>query len=157
MQPCLQRKSKIYYIFWECVCSLRYPAWNLHAPCVICSLPGSTHIFPLYIIESTIFGKKWLLNMKCVFWFALTIYLKHFSFYEEMCEMWSKMNTSSCKAPFIVRLQWNLNFLDKCSKNIQMSNCMKIRPAGAELFLAEVRTDRHDKVNSRFSQFYESA
>jgi len=35
----------------------------------------------------------------------------------------------------------NLNFLDKCSKNTQMSNCMKIRPMGAELFLAQERTD----------------
>jgi len=31
---------------------------------------------------------------------------------------------------------------------------MKIRPAGAELFHAERRTDEHDEANSRFSQFY---
>jgi len=29
---------------------------------------------------------------------------------------------------------------------------MKIRPEGAELFHADRRMDRHDKVNSRFSQ-----
>jgi len=32
---------------------------------------------------------------------------------------------------------------------------MKIRPVGAELFHAERRTDRHDEVNSSFSQFCE--
>ena len=30
---------------------------------------------------------------------------------------------------------------------------MKIRLAGAELFHAELRTDRHDEANSCFSQF----
>ena len=30
---------------------------------------------------------------------------------------------------------------------------MKIRPVGVELFHADGRTDIHDKVNSRFSQF----
>jgi hypothetical protein len=38
---------------------------------------------------------------------------------------------------------------------------MKIRPVGAELFhaggRADGRTDRHDKANSSFSQFWESA
>ena len=38
---------------------------------------------------------------------------------------------------------------------------MKIRPTEAELFHMDGRidgqADRHDKVNSRFSQFYESA
>ena len=32
---------------------------------------------------------------------------------------------------------------------------MNICPVGAELFRAEGRTDRHDKANSRFSQFCE--
>jgi len=30
---------------------------------------------------------------------------------------------------------------------------MKILPAGAELFNADRRTDRHDEANSRFSHF----
>jgi hypothetical protein len=36
-----------------------------------------------------------------------------------------------------------------------MSNFMKIRPVGAELFHADGRTDtaRHDEVNSRFRNF----
>ena len=35
----------------------------------------------------------------------------------------------------------NLNLLDRVSKNIQISNFMKIRPVGAELFDAGGRTD----------------
>jgi hypothetical protein len=34
---------------------------------------------------------------------------------------------------------------------------MKIRPAGAELFRADGRTDRHDDTDSRFSQCCERA
>jgi hypothetical protein len=37
------------------------------------------NIFPHYLINGTIFGNK-LLNTKCVFWFSLQIFLKHFSF-----------------------------------------------------------------------------
>jgi len=32
VQPLLQCKSYKYYTFWVCVCSLRYPAYNAHAP-----------------------------------------------------------------------------------------------------------------------------
>ena len=38
-----------------------------------------------------------------------------------------------------------------------MSNLMKIRVAGTELFHADGQTDRHDEGNSRFSQFCERA
>jgi hypothetical protein len=46
-------------------------------------------------------------------------------------------------------------------KNPQISNFMNIRPVGADLIFADVRTvgrtDRHDEANSRFSQFCERA
>jgi len=43
------------------------------------------------------------------------------------------------------------------SKNTQMSNFMKIRPVGAELFHADGWMDRHEEANSRFSEFCERA
>jgi hypothetical protein len=49
---------------------------------------------------------------------------------------------SSFEVHFIlVRLQWNLNFLDGFSKTPQISNLMKIRPVGAELFHADEQRD----------------
>jgi hypothetical protein len=49
------------------------------------------------------------------------------------------------------------DFLNKCSKNTKISNSMKIRAVGAELFHADGQMDRHDKDNNRFSQFCEGA
>jgi hypothetical protein len=34
-----------------------------------------------------------------------------------------------------------------------MSNFIKIRPEGSELFHAHRQTDRHDEADSRFSQY----
>jgi len=43
------------------------------------------------------------------------------------------------------------------SKNVKISNFMKIRAIGAELFHADGWTDGHDEANSHFSQFCERA
>jgi len=41
----------------------------------------------------------------------------------------------------------------KKKKNIQIPNFMKIRPVRTKLSHADRQTDRHNEVNSRFSQF----
>ena len=40
-------KSNKYYLFWVCICSLKYPAWDAHAPyyIVICGLTRSAIFF----------------------------------------------------------------------------------------------------------------
>jgi hypothetical protein len=48
-----------------------------------------------------------------------------------------------------------MSFLDSVSKNTQISNFMKIRAVGAELFRADRRTNGHDETKSHFSQFCE--
>jgi hypothetical protein len=53
---------------------------------------------------------------------------------------------------FLSDFNKTLNFLTHFQKIL--SNLMKIRPVGAELFLAD---GRHVEVNSRFSQICESA
>ena len=53
----------------------------------------------------------------------------------------------------LVRFKLNSNFIERRSKNTQISHLMKIRLVGAELFHADVRTDRHDEDNGRFRNF----
>ena len=55
-----------YCILRGCVCSLRYPASNAHAPYCHLWSAGLYSIFPHYLINDTIFrGKKKLLNIMC--------------------------------------------------------------------------------------------
>ena len=52
------------------------------------------------------------------------------------------MITSSYKVPVtLVGFYSNLNFLDSVSIKVQISNFIKIRPVGDELFRAERQTD----------------
>jgi hypothetical protein len=46
-----------------------------------------------------------------------------------------------------------LEFLDRVYKNRQITNFIKGRPVGAEMFQADKGTERLDGDNSRFSQF----
>jgi len=77
MQPLLPWKSSITYS--ECICSLRYPACNSCAS--YCSLwpVRFYNIFPHYLINDKPIGGV-VLNSKCVFWFSLQRFVKHFSF-----------------------------------------------------------------------------
>ena len=58
-------KSNEYYITWVCVCSIRYPAYIAQAP--YCHLwPARFYnIFPHYLINSVIFGKKSIEHKMC--------------------------------------------------------------------------------------------
>jgi len=50
-----------------------------------------------------------------------------------------------------------IKFLDRFSKNTQISDFMKIRLVGAELFHADRQTERHGEANICFSQLCECA
>jgi hypothetical protein len=54
--------AKHYYIFRVCVCSLCYCSMKAYEPyyIVICRLFGSNTIFPHYLKNGAIFGKKML-------------------------------------------------------------------------------------------------
>jgi hypothetical protein len=65
---CCHGKINKYYLFCVCACTLSYISCKAHAPYyIICGLSGPTHIFPRYLINGRIFGRK-LQNIKCVFW-----------------------------------------------------------------------------------------
>ena len=158
MQPLLQWKNNEYYTTCLSVCSLRYPACNAHAP--YCHLwPARLYsIVPHYVINGRIFGEKNLLNTKCVFWFPPQRLSEMFIILRRIeWDVIKNVYWSSCKVNVIpVRFDWNLNFLYRFSKNPHISNFVKIRPVGAELFHEERRMDRHD-ANSSFSQFRKRA
>jgi len=59
------------------------------------------------------------------------------------------MYSAGYSCPILMKLE----FLDRFSKNTQLSNFMEIRPPGPSC----MRTDRPDEANSRFSQFCERA
>jgi hypothetical protein len=91
--------------------------------------------FSKFLINSTIFLKK-LQTIKCVLWFSLQLS-------SEVSVTLRRIHRekSSCKLTVVlVRVCGNLNICDRFSKNIQISNFMKIRPPRPELFHADEQT-----------------
>ena len=126
-----------------CICSLRYPARNAHAPyCRLWPAPLQ-NIFPHYLINGTIFEKN-VLNIKYVFY----VFLQHLSetfliLRRNERDMTKNIYRSSCNVPdILVRFYSNMNILDKFSRNTQIPNFMKILPVGDELFHADGRVCR---------------
>jgi hypothetical protein len=140
MQLLLQWESSKYYIFWECVCSLRCSAFNAHA--VYCHLwPAQLYsIFFLFLINSMIFK---LMNIWYVFWFSLQFLCETFLIPRiKLREIRSKMyiGLHVKYQPFFSDFNETWNFLDRFSKNTQIYNFTKIQPVRAELFHADRQT-----------------
>ena len=83
------------------------------------------HIFQHHHINGTIFGKQ-LLNIKR-FWFWLQLLSQIFLILRIIQQdTMTTVKTYSRKVPVIVvRFSWHLNFLDRFSKEAQMSNFIK--------------------------------
>jgi len=138
----ISRRIRATVVFWVCVCSLKYAAYNEHAPYFHLWPLRFYYIFPHYLINGTIFEKKKIRNVKCVFWLSLQLlsatYLIQWRIKRDMIK---NIYRSSCRVLFIlVRFCWNLNFIDWFSKNTQIPNFMKMRSVEAE-FHADRQTD----------------
>jgi len=142
VQPLLQWKTNEYYTTCMCICRLRYPECNAHAPYCQMWLPPLYKIFPHYLINGRVLEKK-LLNIKCLFRVSLYVLSETFFILRRNGrDMIKNVYWSSCKVLFIlVQFSRNLNMLDRFSTNTQIQNFIKIRPVGAELFHVDRRTD----------------
>jgi len=123
-----------------CVCSLRYPACNTHAP--------YSHLWPVRIynifrhyLKNTRFSKPKIYWTQNVFWFSLQLVSETFLILRR-----TQQDSQKCKLGVHVKFSLFLSyhnetliFFDIFSKNPQISNSMKIRPVGAQLF----HEDRH--------------
>jgi hypothetical protein len=141
MQPFFQWKSNKYYIFWVRICSLRNPACNALAP--YCQLwPVRLSNIPQhYPTNSTIFEvrKKVTEQEMCVLYTPLlskkiSHSKKKWVGYDQKCILVFNVNCPLFLSSF------NETWLDRLSKNTQISNFMKIRPVGAESMQTDGRS-----------------
>jgi len=93
--------------------------------------------------KGTIFGKK--------FWFPVQRLCEIFLILRRIQRDVINVQTFSCTVLVCRSCQFKGNL------NIQISNFINIYAMGAELSHADGRTDRHDKANSRFPQFWKRA
>jgi len=66
LQPLLQWERNNCYIFWVCFFRLSYSTYKARAPYCHLWPVRLFHIYPHYLINSTVFGKKLMVHNMCV-------------------------------------------------------------------------------------------
>jgi hypothetical protein len=123
-----------------CVCSLSYPARTVSCPVLSCvavpklsTLSHKRHDFR---------KRKKLLKIKYLFFSPQLLSEIFLILGKIQRDAVINLCRPSCRVLFIlVKFYWKLSFVDRFSKNAQMSNFMKIRSMGAELFHLNWRND----------------
>jgi hypothetical protein len=163
----MQWKSNTYYIISN-ICCLGIQLVMRMRHIVICDLPGYYSIFPQFSHKRHDF-RKMFLSANCLFWFSLQIFSEIFYVLRRIeRDVIRSVSWSLCKVPAgFLRFWWNLHFLNRVSKkisNIKIS-WRSVQWEPSSLMLTDGRrgrqiggqTDRHNEVNSCFSQFWERA
>ena len=128
---------------WVCVCSLRYPACNAHTPYHIIIYGQSDLTIFFHVLKNGKIFEKKKMNIKYSFGFLYKFVCKIFhtkknwARYDRKCVSVC-MQSAGCSCHIIMKLE----ILKKISKNIQISNFMKIRPVRTEFFYADGQTER---------------
>ena len=139
-----------------CICNLRYPSCNEHAPyCYLWSV-RLYNIFPTYLtnlIKTYLINlshKKKLLNIKCGLSVSLQLLSEKFIILRRTeQDMIKNVYWYSCKVYPLLS--------DYFRKNTHILNFMNIRPVGAELIHTDGRTDIHDEANKRLANAPENS
>ena len=140
-----------------CICSLRYPAWNAHAPYCHLGPLQFYYIFPRYLINSTIFGKQ-LLNIKCVFFSLQLLSEAYLIRRRKEQDMIKNVHGVHAKYPLfwhdlmkpqfscqILKICWNIKFHENPSSGSRVFPCRQMD--------RQRHTDRHKEEDNHFSQF----
>ena len=152
MQPLLQWKSIKYYTCWESVCSLSYPACNMHAP--------YCHLQPALLYFSTL-SHKWHSSWKNVVERKMCVLISSTTFLWTIShskKKWARYDQKissgrHLKYPlFLTDFNGTWIFLIVFEKysNIKFHEYPSI---GSRVVLCRP-IDRHDKAYSCFSQFW---
>jgi len=133
----------------------------MHMGRVLLSSVGSPalHYSSTLSHKGTIFGGGELMDIKCVLIYFTAFFPEIFLILRRIQrDTLTNVQRSLCKVPVILfRFQLNFNFLDRFSKNTEISNFTKIRQVEAELFpcgQTDRTADKHDEANSSLSQFF---
>ena len=154
VQPFLQWKSSKCYILWVCICSLRYPARNAHGSYCYLWRAQLYNIFSTLSHKRHDFRKKKLFSIKCVFWFPLQVLSETFLILRRNERDMIKnvymgcIENTSCSDPILMKLEFSRRICEKYSNS---SSGIRVVPCE----WTDWRVDRHDKSNSRLSQFCE--
>jgi hypothetical protein len=148
--------------YCECVCSLGFTACNAHTQ--YCHLwSGRLYsIFRHFLINGTIFGGKkiyWPWNVISLD-FLYNFSRKHFSFLEEMSEIWPKM----CVGLHVKYSLFLSDFNETWIFSTDFRKVLKYQTSWKSIELepscsmqTDGRMDWHDEANSWVSQFWERA
>jgi hypothetical protein len=140
--PC--RGKTINSTFSECVFVALRVQHAKRMRCIALSSPTSLAPSCFYTLshKRQDFREKKLMNIKFVFWFCLQICLKRSLFEEELSERLSSMHKGLyVKYPLVLSGFNETWFSRQIFEEIKISDFMKIRLLGAELFHADGQTD----------------